>query len=64
MQFATAGVDNPPLRALRDGEDGGNGVYGYGPSGTFPTGAYRSEGYWVDVVFDTEHGARHHRAHA
>ena len=52
-QFAAAGVDNPPLRALRDGEDGGNGVYGYGPSGTFPTGTYQSEGYWVDVVFET-----------
>ncbi|HET9739730.1 MAG TPA: DUF4082 domain-containing protein [Solirubrobacteraceae bacterium] len=52
-QFATAGVDNPPLRALRDGEDGGNGVYGYGPSGTFPNGTYQSEGYWVDVVFET-----------
>ncbi len=52
-QFATAGVDNPPLRALRDGEDGGNGVYGYGPSGTFPNGTYQSEGYWVDVVFES-----------
>ena len=53
-QFATAGVNNPPLRALQNGEDGGNGVYGYGPSGTFPTGTYQSEGYWVDVVFETE----------
>ena len=55
-QFATAGVDNPPLHALRDGEDGGNGVYAYGPSGTFPTGVYRSEGYWVDVVLETDTG--------
>ena len=53
-QFAAGGVDGPPLRALRDGEDGGNGVYGYGPSGTFPTGSYQSEGYWVDVVFETD----------
>ena len=51
--FATAGVDSPPLHALQDGVDGGNGVYGYGPSGTFPTGVYRTENYWVDVVFDT-----------
>ena len=56
MQFASAGVDNPPLHALRDGVDGGNGVYAYGPSGTFPNGVYRSEGYWVDVVFDTDSG--------
>ena len=51
--FLNAAVDNPPLRALRDGEDGGNGLYGYGPSGTFPNGVYRSENYWVDVVFET-----------
>jgi hypothetical protein len=56
QQFLSAGVDNPPLHALRDGVDGGNGRYGYGPSGTFPTGTYRSEGYWVDVVFDTNSG--------
>ena len=30
QQFLTAGVDNPPLHALRNGDDGGNGVYGYG----------------------------------
>ena len=55
--FRDAAVDRPPLRALRDGEDGGNGLYGYGPSGTFPTGLYRSENYWVDVVFETGAGA-------
>jgi hypothetical protein len=51
--FTGSGVDNGPLRALADGEDGGNGVYGYGPSSTFPTGTYLSENYWVDVVFQT-----------
>ena len=56
QQFLTAGVDNAPLHAIRDGDGGGNGVYGYGPSGTFPNGTYRSEGYWVDVVFDTNTG--------
>jgi hypothetical protein len=55
-QFATGGVDSPPLRALRDGEDGGNGVYGYGPSGTFPNSTFQSEGYWADVVFETNSG--------
>ena len=29
--FAASGVDNPPLRALANGVDGGNGVYKYGP---------------------------------
>jgi phosphodiesterase/alkaline phosphatase D-like protein len=48
--FAPAGVDNGPLRALRDGESGANGVYLYGPGG-FPTQTYASSNYWVDVVF-------------
>ena len=49
--FATAGVDNAPLHALRDGLDGGNGVYRYGGS-AFPDLTYRSSNYWVDVVFN------------
>ena len=48
--FAAAGVDNPPLHALRDGVSGGNGVYVYGAS-AFPTNSYQSTNYWVDVVF-------------
>lgn len=44
-------IDNPPLRALADGEDGSNGVFAYGPS-TFPTSGYKASGYWVDVVFE------------
>ena len=58
--FASAGVDRPPLRALRDGEDGASGVYRYGGrSGTnadFPTLAAQSSNYWVDVVFVTTTG--------
>jgi hypothetical protein len=46
-----AGVSNPPLRALANGVDGGNGVYAYGPAGTFPVNTFNSENYWVDVVF-------------
>lgn len=45
-----AGINSPPLRALGDGVDGGNGVYAYGP-GSFPTGTYGSANYWVDVIF-------------
>ena len=51
--FTGTGVDNDPLRALADGEDGGNAVYAYGPSRTFPNNTYLSENYWVDVVFQT-----------
>ena len=48
--FASAGVDSPPLHALRDGVSGGNGVYVYGPS-AFPTNTFQSTNYWVDVIF-------------
>jgi hypothetical protein len=49
--FATSGVDAPPLHALKDGVSGGNGVYAYSGSSTFPTNTYGSSNYWVDVVF-------------
>jgi hypothetical protein len=49
--YFTTGVDNGPLRALADGEDGSNGVYKYGTSG-FPTDSWNSSNYWVDVVFE------------
>ncbi|MDI6101743.1 DUF4082 domain-containing protein [Actinoplanes sp. NEAU-A12] len=51
--FASAGVGNAPLTALRDGEDGANGVYRYGAGGGFPTNSWESSNYWVDVVFNT-----------
>ncbi|MBW4718283.1 DUF4082 domain-containing protein [Saccharothrix obliqua] len=37
------------VRALADGEDGGNGVYRYG--GGFPTGSYNRNNYWVDAIY-------------
>ena len=40
--FASSGVDNGPLRALANGEDGGNGVYAYGPSRSFPNSSWQS----------------------
>jgi len=51
--FASTGVDNPPLHALANGEAGGNGVYGYGASSSFPTNTYLSANYWVDVTFSS-----------
>ena len=51
--FASSGVDNPPLHALANGVDGGNGVYRYGTGGGFPTSTYAASNYWIDVVFDT-----------
>jgi len=54
--FATAGVDSPPLHALKSGTDGPNGVYAYSATNVFPTQTYLSEGYFVDVVFNTTNG--------
>jgi len=51
--FTDAGVDNAPLHALRSGVDGPNGLYAYGPAGTFPTNSYNATNYWVDVIFAT-----------
>ncbi len=49
--FLAAGVDTPPLHALRDGTAGANGLYLYGSKSAFPSASYASSNYWVDVVF-------------
>ena len=51
--FANSATIRGPLTALQNGTDGGNGVYSYGPAGSFPNSTYQSENYWVDVVFET-----------
>jgi hypothetical protein len=48
--FTSSGVTNGPLTALASGVDGGNGVYNYGSSGTFPNSSYLASNYWVDVI--------------
>ncbi len=50
--FSSAGVDNPPLHALKDGVDGPNGVYATSPNGgVFPTQVFVGTNYWADVLF-------------
>ena len=52
--FATAGVNNSPLFAPMDGGAGAaNGIYAYGGTSQFPTSAYQSSNYWVDVVYNS-----------
>lgn len=46
----TTGVDNPPLHALA-GSAGGNGVFAYGSSPSFPSQTFQASNYWVDVLF-------------
>lgn len=53
--YFTAGVTSGPLYAFNNTESGGNGVYLYG-SGGFPTNAFQSSNYWVDVVFTSNTG--------
>ncbi|MEV0231188.1 DUF4082 domain-containing protein [Nonomuraea sp. NPDC050786] len=48
--FTTQYVRNP-LIALADGASGGNGVFTYGATSSFPTSTYNSSNYWVDLVF-------------
>ncbi|MGJ0483987.1 MAG: N,N-dimethylformamidase beta subunit family domain-containing protein [Methylomicrobium sp.] len=55
-EFSTAGVDNPPIHLLQNGVSGGNGVYAYGTTSTFPTNTFQSTNYWVDVLFTTSTG--------
>src|SRR5439155_335919 len=47
-QFTSAGVDSPPLHALRSGVDGPNGVYMFGGTPQFPSFTYSGTNYWVD----------------
>ena len=43
--------DRAPLHALSDTDAGGNGIYAYGSTSSFPTNTWNSTNYWVDVVF-------------
>ena len=51
--FTTAGVDNAPLHALKDGVSEANGVFLYSPVPVFPDSTFQSTNYWVDVLFTT-----------
>ena len=55
--FSATGFDNPPLHALASGVSGGNGVYAYGATSTFPSSTWNTSNYWVDVVFQPAAGA-------
>lgn len=50
--FQSHGADNAPLHALQSYVDGANGVFIYGPGGTFPSLSSGGNNYWVDVFFN------------
>jgi hypothetical protein len=54
--FTNAGVDNGPIHLLSNAEGGGNGVYVYAASSSFPAQTFNATNYWVDVVFSTSSG--------
>lgn len=54
--FTNSRAENSNLYALRNGEEGVNGVFRYGNS-AFPSTGDRSTNYWVDVVFSRNTGA-------
>ncbi|MBS1850170.1 MAG: DUF4082 domain-containing protein [Acidobacteria bacterium] len=47
----TTGIDNPPVHILSSAAAGGNGVYNYGASSTFPNQSYNASNYWVDIIY-------------
>ena len=49
--FISSGVSASHLQALRNGVDGGNGVYRYGTGNVMPASSYLASNYWVDVLF-------------
>jgi hypothetical protein len=46
-----ASVDSGPLHALANNSSGGNGVFTYSSSSTFPSSNFGAGNYWVDVSF-------------
>ena len=51
--FGKKSINQWPLHGLKNGLDGGNGVFNYLASG-FPSQTWFSDSYWVDVVFTPE----------
>jgi hypothetical protein len=50
--FAAAHTSGP-LTAPSSSASGGNGVYAYGSSSSFPTNTFNATNYWIDIVFQS-----------
>ncbi|WP_433500630.1 DUF4082 domain-containing protein [Sphaerimonospora sp. CA-214678] len=50
--YFTSQYVNGPLIGLASGASGGNGVYAYSATDTFPGDSVRASNYWVDVMFN------------
>jgi Domain of unknown function (DUF4082)/Cadherin-like domain/Bacterial Ig domain len=51
--YFTNSVASGVLTAPSSASSGGNGVYVYGTSSSFPTNTFNASNYWVDVIFST-----------
>ncbi|MEU8540464.1 DUF4082 domain-containing protein [Streptomyces sp. NPDC048717] len=51
--FTSQSAGLAPLTALKNGTDGGNGVYQYTSSGAFPAQSANGANYWVDAILET-----------
>ena len=49
--FTSQGADNGVLHMLQNGVSGGNGVYNYAATSSFPASTYNATNYWVDLAF-------------
>ncbi len=49
--YLNSAYSSGPLTALASGASGGNGVYAYGVTSTFPTSSYNKANYWVTPVY-------------
>lgn len=49
--FSGAHINGPLSAPSSGGSAGGNGVYAYGPTSSFPCDSFYSTNYWVDVAF-------------
>jgi hypothetical protein len=49
--FGGNSLDSPPLHAISANGGGGNGLFSYSGSSTFPTNSFNGENYAVDVSF-------------
>jgi hypothetical protein len=51
--YFTTALTNGSLTGPASAASGGNGVFSYGPGGSFPAGSFNATNYWVDVVVQT-----------
>ncbi len=58
LDFFGQSVGSGLVHGLADGFDGPNGMFTYTAAPAFPTGAFRSSNYWVDVVLYRPDAAR------